>query len=112
MKWRSMKAQFRWAGLDPLDLDKYEPLPYVTRMIDNTRRAAVSGFFVGVFVMSFFGTILANHFLTRWAIPVHGATMICMAGSLAAYCAMNIHKLRQIPVAVVGLILLMLGHFI
>lgn len=112
MKWHSIKAQFRWAGLDPFDLDQYEPVPYVERMIRNIHRAALSGFFVGVFFMSFLGAVLANHFLTRWAIPVHGASMIFMAGSLAEFSAINIHKLRLLPLAGLGLLLIMIGQFI
>lgn len=106
-----IRAQFLWAGLDR-PLDEFEPLPYIRRMQRNIHLAAISGFFCGVFAMAFGGTILANHFLHEWSIPVHGAAMICMAGALAGFCAINIHKLRLMPAALVGLILIVVGQFI
>lgn len=111
MKYQQLRAQFQLAGL-ARRLDEFEPIPYVRRMQRNIHLAAMSGFFCGVFAMAFGGTILANHFLHDWSIPVHGAAMICMAGALAGFSSINIHKLRLMPTALVGLFLIIIGQVI
>jgi hypothetical protein len=108
---KAIRAHYKFGGLDPNDLDRYEPLPYLRRQIEKQWDALMSGILIGIFFFAFLMTLFSNYALTTMKHIGHGIGMVSMLMSLALYLLINMHRFRWLPIALVGIVLLLLGEF-
>lgn len=112
MRWSHIKGRFLWGDGDPMNLDQYEPLPYMKRLVRQKDDALRSGIFIGSFMFAWVSALLFKHVQAVVTPAVHAFCMATMAVALGLYLCINRNRLRWLPVAFIGLFLMALAEFL